>query len=531
MSLFNKPQVVIKGNVVDGSTGKGLSRVTVDISYLSEIIPPKYKTDDGGSVSFESTQTQLGKAFKTVYAPVFGVPKKTSEETLTYIPYSSSIEEQSQAFQAGATNGLTEIFAEDILAGKTIPFVTDTLIPISPSTRTTKSVKTKQSGEWSAEINMDKVSANPTISVSFEKKEYTEVTISNIQKSPPPEDNPNNDVYYSIPRITLTPQPTEELKKIIIQKILSKLRYQEVTAAGIALPSVPFPINLALNFDLDKEKIKKTLIAAAISLVAIFGPIALQYLLSQVPMDQIVNKIKCPKKDILKNLIPKRNKLVKDLNRLYKKIDTLNKQVGTVNGIITGVRIAIAVLNSTLPPLQTAAQGLVVAAQLPQAERLNDTTNRLGKILRKSEQILGTIQPGVTLLSIVIGSIAILLTLVIKILEFLDLLIRKCSEEQDLPFEEINSELNDLVNTSTGISNSDIIGDLNSGKNNTYKGFTLEIKLDETSTSKYPLRFAQALNAQGVPVLKTEKSFASDPQVLLNELKFIIDSNPQLTAR
>jgi len=529
MSLFNKSQVIIDGNVVDSNTGKGLGRVTVDINYLSETIPPKYKTNDGGSVSFESVQTQLGKAFKTVYSPVFGIPKKSSEAILTYIPYSSSVEEQSQAFQTGADNGLAEIFLEDIIAGKDSPSITEVLTPLVPSARTTKSVKTKPSGKWSTKIDMDKVSANPAISVSFEKDEYEGVTINNIQKSPPPEDNPDNDVYYSIPRITLTPQPTEELKKVIIQKILAKLKYQEIEVAERSLPPIPFPINLALNADLDKEKIKKTLIAAALSLVAIFGPMALQYLLSQVPLDQIANKIKCPKKDILKNLIPKRNKLVKDLNRLYKKIDTLNKQVGTVNGIITGVRIALTVLNQTIPPLQTAAQALVVAAQGPQAVTTNDTVNRLQKILRQSEQILGIIQPGVTLVSIVIGSIAILLTLVIKILEFLDILIRKCSEEQNIPFEEINNELNTLVNTSTGISNSAVIGATE--RDNTYKGFTLEIKLDEASTSKYPLRFAQALNVQGVPVLKTEKSFASDPQVLLNELKFIIDSNPNLTAK
>ena len=47
---------------------------------------------------------------------------------------------------------------------------------------------------------------------------------------------------------------------------------------------------------------------------------------------------------------------------------------------------------------------------------------------------------------------------------------------------------------------------------------------------KYPRRFAQALNKQGVPVLKTESSFASNPQVLIDQLKFIIDSNPNLTA-
>jgi hypothetical protein len=63
-----------------------------------------------------------------------------------------------------------------------------------------------------------------------------------------------------------------------------------------------------------------------------------------------------------------------------------------------------------------------------------------------------------------------------------------------------------------------------------YKGFKLELKLDEGNRSQYPRRFAQALNRQGVPVLKTEQSFASNPQVLLDQIKFIIDSNPNLTA-
>jgi hypothetical protein len=67
-------------------------------------------------------------------------------------------------------------------------------------------------------------------------------------------------------------------------------------------------------------------------------------------------------------------------------------------------------------------------------------------------------------------------------------------------------------------------------EDNTYRGFTLEIKFDTTSSNKYPKRFAQALTKQGIPVLKTDSSFASDPQVLLDQLKFIIDSNPQLTA-
>ena len=60
--------------------------------------------------------------------------------------------------------------------------------------------------------------------------------------------------------------------------------------------------------------------------------------------------------------------------------------------------------------------------------------------------------------------------------------------------------------------------------------FKLEIKLDPTNNLSYPRRYAQALNLQGIPVLKTDSSFASDPQILINQLKFIIDSDPNLTA-
>ena len=54
--------------------------------------------------------------------------------------------------------------------------------------------------------------------------------------------------------------------------------------------------------------------------------------------------------------------------------------------------------------------------------------------------------------------------------------------------------------------------------------------INEKNTSKYIQRYAQAVNSQGIPVLKTEPSFASDPAVLISQLKFIIDSNPNITA-
>jgi hypothetical protein len=100
----------------------------------------------------------------------------------------------------------------------------------------------------------------------------------------------------------------------------------------------------------------------------------------------------------------------------------------------------------------------------------------------------------------------------------------------------LNQALATLINndpTVAGTFGNSVLNSLgvaNPTQDGIYKGFKLEIKLDDSNNSKYPRRFAQALNAQGVPVLKTESSFASDPQVLLNELKFIIDSSPNLSA-
>ena len=83
--------------------------------------------------------------------------------------------------------------------------------------------------------------------------------------------------------------------------------------------------------------------------------------------------------------------------------------------------------------------------------------------------------------------------------------------------EEINSELNALASRT--------IKELETaGSGDTYKGFTFEIKEDPTNVSKYTKRFAQALNRQKIPVLKSESSFASNPQVLIDQLKFIIDT-------
>ena len=70
----------------------------------------------------------------------------------------------------------------------------------------------------------------------------------------------------------------------------------------------------------------------------------------------------------------------------------------------------------------------------------------------------------------------------------------------------------------------DIIDPL-TGKPFPYKGFTFEIKNDISQNFQYPKRYAIARNVQGIQVLRSESSFASNPSVLIEELKFVIDKD------
>ena len=63
-----------------------------------------------------------------------------------------------------------------------------------------------------------------------------------------------------------------------------------------------------------------------------------------------------------------------------------------------------------------------------------------------------------------------------------------------------------------------------------YKGFTLDIVKESFSPTVDRVK-AVAKNPQGIVLLQTPLSFTTTPQVLVSEIKLIIDSNPNLKAQ
>jgi antitoxin component of RelBE/YafQ-DinJ toxin-antitoxin module len=312
------------------------------------------------------------------------------------------------------------------------------------------------------------------------------------------------DYIYNVPRVVLPMAP--DVKSLVMSKINGILNVSEGAALKSTItPTLPPQVRLVGSINLKKEDLKKTLIPFVIALLAKFGPTVLQAIITELPLDQLKDLIACPAQKEVLSIINKRNKLAKQINNVYQTVTITSKTLAGVNIAIAAIQVGIAaaaIIPYPLPPGVPIAIGIL-------------------KDQLKNAQVV------VSVLTITLASFGVILGLILKLLKSLDLLVQQCAQDQNIPFEIINNELNLLVNQSTGLSNSAVIATV---QNNTYKEFTLEIKLDETNQTQYPKRYAQALNKTGTPVLKTDSSFASDPQVLIDQLKFIIDSNPNLTA-
>jgi hypothetical protein len=209
----------------------------------------------------------------------------------------------------------------------------------------------------------------------------------------------------------------------------------------------------------------------------------------------------CPNN--IQDIINKRNNLVSNLNTIYNIIDTLSKSIQGINGFLQVIKTLIPIFNTLPLPLQFSTAGIVITLKESQ-DLLKEKLNKLTTITDST--------------SIVLVVITSTLKNIIDELTKLDNNIKNCSTEQNIPFVSINNDINNLTSPT-------VVNSLQDQQVN-YKGFTLEVIIEpQTGDNQYPKRRAIARNSLGIIILQGEPSFASDIQVLINELKFIIDSN------
>jgi hypothetical protein len=373
-------------------------------------------------------------------------------------------------------------------------------VTVTVSPGETKNDRTNKDGEYLFRFPATSIK---DIQLDYSLDKYISKSITSVYQT----SETKTKIIFDVPRITLilSPDPSQQLTSQVDLDL--KKQINDILKQQFPIPNVA---KLVDTFNNKRETIKNTLIPFAIALALEFGTTAAQSIVSK----KLAEVDLCPSSATIKGLIERRNKLVKQLNNLYSSITTLNKASdtsGTLSkSLETGIQTAEAIPYPSigipilgLPPITVGVQ------------------NKASDALRILKESLKKTNLGITSITVTVGSIGVLLGTINQILGQLDNLLGQCAVDQDMDLEQLNNEINSLSNATVTATQSE---------NNTYKGFALEVKINEKNTSKFIQRFAQASNKQGVPVLKTESSFASDPQVLIDQLKFIIDSNPNITA-
>ena len=242
-------------------------------------------------------------------------------------------------------------------------------------------------------------------------------------------------------------------------------------------------------------------------------------LLILISRNLIYIKPKCPPDDVLSDIIKIRNSLTRQLNGNNKILLNVQKSISVFNKAITTFQQAkaalLAVLAAAPAPAAFLTSGIISAAQDAKQSALDKFEKQILKIKAKIEPLEKKLL-----------NLLLVLDKILLILALLDAFIQLCAQNNNIPLEQVSQDIIKATQEA-GLNGNGIVsgtGEIAPGVPNNYKGFTLEISEEQTN-DKYKRRFAQARNIQGIVVLKGAPSFSSNAQILIDEIKFLIDLN------
>lgn len=231
----------------------------------------------------------------------------------------------------------------------------------------------------------------------------------------------------------------------------------------------------------------------------------------------------CPPQPILRQIINVRNNILSSLETINSYIQSISLSIVVIS---TGLRLtkqtllsirairktillSAKALSTAVPPIRLPAPLQSVLNELTElADTLKFAPQGTPK-LDKLEELIKSVEPPLTLASSVIGQ-------AVTLLNFVDFLLVKCSLENGVEenITPISEELIQAANKQQ-VASETLNGAL-------YNGFIIEI--EEVPFSPTVIRRkAVGINQSGIKLIETPLSFTTNPQFLIDELKFIID--------
>ena len=309
----------------------------------------------------------------------------------------------------------------------------------------------------------------------------------------------------------------EQLKKESVEQ--SELTSTDIDGINNAVTEDSKPTGLQRLGSLilkQSQKLSKFVIPLAFNLIKEYGIAKLEAALEEESdnIDELREQLKEEFCNVqLPQIIAKRNNAVDYLNNTGRILDTLTVSVNFGASFAEILETLIKILRGASFTINQAAKaiplipGAVVSA-------VNDLSTIADTITFKPD---GT--PNIPPLKITAAQVSpafatVQSTIVrcVDLLDRLDILITLCDPNANL------TGISDSINT---VYDNELVAAATEN-DGTYKGFILEIESIPFTDTVNKNR-AVGKNRSGIILISTESSFASNPQVLIDELKFIID--------
>lgn len=216
----------------------------------------------------------------------------------------------------------------------------------------------------------------------------------------------------------------------------------------------------------------------------------------------------------LNQLISIKNKYHNLVNNGIKQLSTLIKIIDVISTIITVSQVIIQILTALPMPATYLTAGIIVKFG-DVVQKTDRKIESLGDTITKTRPFLGVL---LSILNAIKSQIDVLDGIIGLTQKFLLTKSNTFSNAFSNSLTDSVAQQQDLAGLGSLVGNSNVIG--------FYNNFRFELREENNiqfQVQGIKRKYAVAINTRGQELLKSDLSFASQPQVLIDELKFIID--------
>lgn len=279
------------------------------------------------------------------------------------------------------------------------------------------------------------------------------------------------------------------------------LRNQTATALGLlSIDTAQITKNIPSDKKLNgRDRIISVLISKANELKLLVLPQLTKLI------EQMGDGLKCPPPEVLAKIVDIRNKIGTQLNSLAKFLNrttiiftALTSFADLLQKILIAKKATKEITKQVARPIPSppGTPGAVAVTLVEQQASEDRTEDKKNSIISN----LGNV-------SLALSALTGVVTTILDLLNTLDTLLAKCTDAKLVPIDPTLKNIRKFEQEAP----------------DTYKGFSLEI-VEIPFNDKIKRKQGLAKNQSGIILLKTNPSFTTTPQILIDELKFTIDT-------